>query len=146
MAKLTLSLGSNLGDRTEYLARARRLLTTRIGPIRYASPILETPAWGNTAQPDFLNQVVVIETALPPPLAAALHHLLDTTQAIEQALGRVRTEHWGPRTVDIDIIFIDDLHYTDDRLTVPHPLWQERSFVTDLLPPDPENEVGIDYP
>ena len=146
MAKLTLSLGSNLGDRSEYLTRARRLLADRLGPLRYASPILETPAWGNTAQPDFLNQVIVVETALPPPLAATLHSLLDTTQSIERELGRVRTSHWGPRTIDIDIIFCGGVRYEDDRIQIPHPLWRQRSFVTDLLPPDVERDAGVDYP
>lgn len=143
MAKLTLSLGSNLGDRTRHLAGAREKLAARLGPLIYLSPIIETPAWGNTAQPAFLNQVTVLKLTSPTPdelrgdnVRITLHRILDTTQSIEQALGRKRELHWGPRTIDIDLIFLDDLRYEDVRISLPHPWWQQRDFVTTILPPN----------
>lgn len=134
---LTLSLGTNLGDRHEILTSARRLIAARIGPIRHASAVSETAAWGVTDQPDFLNQVIVVEYALaPPPLRPQLHALLDLTQGIETDLGRERKTHWGPRTCDIDLIFFGDLRYEDERLSLPHPWWQERDFVGGIIKKD----------
>ncbi|THH41584.1 2-amino-4-hydroxy-6-hydroxymethyldihydropteridine diphosphokinase [Neolewinella litorea] len=139
MAKLTLSIGSNLGNREEILARARKALTAVLGPIRYASPVLETPPWGKEDQPSFLNQLLVVETAANlsgKGIRDELHRLLSSTQEIENKLGRQRDLHWGPRTIDIDLIFVDDLLYEDERISLPHPWWKQRSFVTDLLPDD----------
>ena len=138
MAKLTLSLGSNLGDRHELLAAARSQIAATLGALTYESPIVETPAWGNTDQPHFLNQLIVC--VLPPPdgtifRPAYLHAVLDRTQTIEASLGRHRTQHWGSRTIDVDLIFLEDIRYEDDRLSLPHPWWRQRAFVTDLLPP-----------
>lgn len=131
---LTLALGTNLGDRPARLAAARRLITERINPLVAASNVLETAAWGVTNQPDFLNQVVVAEYSLhPPPLRPQLHALLDLTQGIEAELGRQRRQHWGPRTCDIDLIFWGDLHYEDERLSLPHPWWKVREFVAPLV-------------
>lgn len=131
---LTLALGTNLGNRREILTSARRLITARIGPIRQASAVLETAAWGVTDQPDFLNQVIVVDyTLAPPPLRPQLHALLDLTQGIEADLGRERKTHWGPRTCDIDLIFLGDLRYEDERLSLPHPWWRERDFVAPLV-------------
>ncbi|WP_157975891.1 2-amino-4-hydroxy-6-hydroxymethyldihydropteridine diphosphokinase [Lewinella sp. IMCC34191] len=138
MAKLTLSLGSNEGNRDEHLQVARQALTERLGPVAYTSPVITTPPWGMTAQPDFRNQVIVLSIPDPnrgQPLKNYLHALLDQTQAIELEQGRTRDTHWGPRTLDIDMIFVDDLIYEDDRLSLPHPWWGHRSFVRDLLPP-----------
>ncbi|WP_420460203.1 2-amino-4-hydroxy-6-hydroxymethyldihydropteridine diphosphokinase [Neolewinella sp.] len=138
MAKLTLSLGSNLGARSNALAAAREAIDLRLGTITYRSAIIETKAWGNTHQPEFLNQLITCslgafgETAIEPTY---LHRVLDTTQSIEAQLGRVRDQPWGPRTIDIDLIFLDDIRYEDHRLSLPHPWWRQRAFVTDLLPP-----------
>ena len=132
---VTLALGTNLGDRAGLLAAARVLVEARIGPIVAASSELENPAWGLTDQPDFLNQVIVVHYGLtPPPLRPQLHRLLDLTQAIELELGRTRKQHWGPRSCDVDIVFVGDLRYEDERLSLPHPWWRERDFVRGLLP------------
>lgn len=138
-----MATGSNRGDRAEYLRRAKVLLTERIGPLRYASAVVETAAWGRTEQADFMNQVLVLElggaagAALRegPVSPAVLHDLLDRTQAIERALGRTRELHWGPRTLDVDLIFLGDVRYEGERLSLPHPWWRQRAFVRDLLPP-----------
>ena len=138
MAKLTLSLGSNLGDRHQLLTAARSKIAASLGLLTYESPIVETPAWGHTDQPNFLNQLVIC-TLYPidstTTLRTHLHALLDRTQAIEAELGRERTIHWGSRTIDIDLIFLQDIRYEDHRLSLPHPWWRQRPFVTDLLPP-----------
>ena len=137
MAKLTLSLGSNLGDRHANLAAACEQIALRLGSLVYQSVVIETPAWGKTDQPNFLNQLLVCTlTADSSSITdlAYLHQLLDTTQQVEANLGRLRTEHWGARTIDIDLIFLDDLRYEDHRLSLPHPWWRQRAFVRDLLP------------
>ncbi len=138
MAKLTLSLGSNVGDRQHFLREARRLLSDRLGKIAYESTVIETSPWGKPDQPAFLNQVITL--TCPPKSSGTslrdyLHGLLSTTQGIEAELGRERKVFWGPRTVDIDLIFVDDLTYEDERLSLPHPWWRHRPFVTALLPP-----------
>ncbi|MCP9235411.1 2-amino-4-hydroxy-6-hydroxymethyldihydropteridine diphosphokinase [Lewinella sp. JB7] len=146
MAKLTLSTGSNVGDREFYLARAGSLLEERLGTIVYRSEVIETAAWGYTEQSPFLNQVLVLEAEVEtsgPAIGPDLHRLLDITQAIEEELGRQRTLKWGPRTVDIDLIFVDDLRYEDERISLPHPWWRHRPFVTQLLPPDLMREQGV---
>lgn len=135
---ITLALGSNLGDRHATLASARRLISERIGPLRSASALLETRAWGVEDQPDFLNQVIVAEHdlgsaagAVGGSLKAKLLRLLDLTQGIETELGRERKTHWGPRTCDIDIIFAGNIRFESERLSLPHPWWAERAFVRD---------------
>lgn len=133
---VTIALGSNLGDRTDILARARQLVVERIGPILADSSLVNTPAWGMTEQPDFLNQVVVVsyqEQHTDLPLSARLHRLLDLSQSIETDLGRERKTHWGPRTCDLDLIFVDDLAYEDERLSLPHPWWSARDFVGGII-------------
>jgi para-aminobenzoate synthetase component I len=128
-----LGLGGNLGDRLAVLSEALGLLA-RAPEVRIArvSPVYETKAVGLTDQPDFLNLVVEVETTLTP------HTLLDVCLAIEQQLGRVRRERWGPRTLDIDVLLHADLTLSDNRLTLPHPRLHERAFVlaplADLAP------------
>ncbi|OAV45372.1 2-amino-4-hydroxy-6-hydroxymethyldihydropteridine diphosphokinase [Lewinella sp. 4G2] len=137
--QVTLALGTNLGDRPELLARARKAITETIGPITAATEEINTAAWGNTDQPDFLNQVITVQPTVfsahtgSLPLADQLHQLLATTQTIELDLGRDRKEHWGPRTCDIDIIFVDRIRFESDRLSLPHPWWREREFVGGLI-------------
>ena len=136
-----------MGDRAEFLTRARGLLADRLGREVYASAAVETAAWGPVAQADYLNQVIQLHIPgdlYGRPLRPELHRILDLTQAIEHDLGRVRAERWGPRTIDIDLIFLDDLVYEDERISLPHPWWYERSFVRDLLPPgslDPHGRI-----
>jgi 2-amino-4-hydroxy-6-hydroxymethyldihydropteridine diphosphokinase len=143
--QVTLALGSNLGDRHAILTKARQLIAERIGPVLEVSSLLETEAWGVTEQPDFLNQVIVVRYqpflgaaagAKEVSLKAVLHRLLDLTQSIETALGRQRKTHWGPRTCDVDIIFVDDLRYEDERLSLPHPWWAVREFVGGIIKAD----------
>ena len=117
-----------------------------MGPILHQTSIIETAAWGKTDQPDFLNQVVVLRPTVledrfltdglfpdAPSLTERLHDLLNETQLIEELLGRDRKDHWGPRTCDIDIIFVDRIRYEDDRLSLPHPWWRVRDFVGGLI-------------
>lgn len=96
------------------------------GSIVNESSIYETAAWGNTKQASFLNKVISIRTKLPPD------DLMKKLLEIEQELGRVRTEKYGPRTIDLDILFYDALIYHSAIVTLPHPAIQDRKFV--LIP------------
>ncbi len=118
-----LGLGGNLGAREKTL----RLAIERIKKIRgvellRVSSFYETAAWGLTNQPKFINAAVKISATLEPT------ELLDELQRIELELGRVRLEHWGARTIDIDILFIEGLKINSPRLTVPHKFLYERDF------------------
>lgn len=123
-----LGLGSNVGDREEYIEQAISLLkeTPGIKVIRRASNF-ETEAEGKTPQPLFINSAVEISTDLPPA------KLLEVTQSIEDTLGRERGVEWGPRTIDIDILLYGDTVVSDNDLTIPHPLMHERLFVLEPL-------------
>lgn len=123
MHTVYLSTGSNLGNRAEYLARAEEEITTFIGHIEAASSVIETAPWGKTDQPAFLNQVLKIKTRLPPLFL--MEQLLD----IEKDMGRNRNEKWGPRIIDIDILFFDNRIINQEHLRVPHPHLHEREFV-----------------
>ncbi len=119
-----LILGSNLGDKGDNLNQAATLISEKAGTIKKKSEIYVTAAWGNTNQPDFLNQAFLIETHLSAP------ELLDTLLMIEQELGRVRnTTKWAERTIDIDILFYNSDIIDSTNLKVPHPFMQERMFV-----------------
>ena len=119
------------------LHRATELLAERVGEVVALSKIYLTEAWGFQSEELFANQAVVVMTSLEP-LA-----LLDATQAIERELGRDRTleatvkqssgERYCSRTMDIDIMFYDDEVLSDPRLTIPHPLMQEREFALEPL-------------
>lgn len=137
---LTIALGTNLGDKDSNLSKARDLIRERIGPIVRESTVMTTKAWGVTEQPDFLNQVVVVSLdqhgfagVTASSIKVMLHHLLDITQSIEQTLGRERKTHWGARTIDLDLIFLDDIRYEDERISLPHPWWEVRDFVRELI-------------
>ncbi|QJD78543.1 2-amino-4-hydroxy-6-hydroxymethyldihydropteridine diphosphokinase [Spirosoma rhododendri] len=115
-------LGANLGDRVGTLARAVSLIGERVGRVVVQSSLYETAPWGVTDQPAFLNQVLAVDTALEPEAA------LVKTQAIEHELGRVRHEHWGARTIDIDLLYYGQLIWQSPTLTLPHPLLHQRRF------------------
>ena len=122
-----LGLGGNLGDRIKNLRAAIEMIKKISGvKLLKISSFYETEAWGVKNQPDYLNAAVKISTNLKPL------ELLDELQKIEIALGRVRLEHWGARTVDIDILLADNLQIDTERLKVPHPYLFERDFV--LIP------------
>jgi 2-amino-4-hydroxy-6-hydroxymethyldihydropteridine diphosphokinase len=119
-----LGLGSNVGDREEYIEQAIFLLekNPNIELIKHSANY-ETEAEGAPNQPPFLNAAVSIKTKLSP------HKLLEVCQEIESTLGRERELEWGPRTLDIDILMYDGEIVSDDKLQVPHPLMHERIFV-----------------
>lgn len=119
-----------MGQREEQLANATRLLGERCGTIIDSSALYETAPWGKTDQENFLNQALVLETSLNA------HELLKEVLAIETAMGRNRMEKFGPRTIDIDIIFFNHQIINDADLTLPHPEMARRRFVL-----EPLNEV-----
>ena len=117
-----LALGSNLGNRAANLAQAIDRLGERVR-VERTSPVYETEPWGVADQPSFLNQTAMGRTALSP------HELLRFVLSLEQMMGRVRGERFGPRLIDIDILFYDNLSLTSYSLTIPHPRLIERAFV-----------------
>lgn len=121
----TVILGSNSGNSLSYLQQARRLLENRIGKLICCSSIYETAPWGFQCEQNFLNQVCLLETSLTPEA------VLSTALEIEKELGRVRSEHcrYTSRTIDIDLLFCDDIILNTAILTLPHPRLAERNFV-----------------
>jgi 2-amino-4-hydroxy-6-hydroxymethyldihydropteridine diphosphokinase len=122
-----LGLGSNLGRREEKLAEAQAQLhcPPEISVLR-SSSFYETEPVGIKDQPDFLNSALEIQTSLSPQ--ALLKRILQT----EKKMGRIRTERWGPRVIDIDLLLYDELEVNEPDLIVPHPLLKERAFA--LIP------------
>jgi len=120
---IILALGTNIEPREQYLKDALAKIEDNNLKIILESSIYETPAWGGVADQNFLNMCIEIETELEA------YELLDTVQKIELELGRVRKEHWGNRTIDIDIITFNDLIFNDERLIVPHKYIHDRNFV-----------------
>lgn len=125
MSTVVLSLGANLGDREAALQSVLDAMPGSFHNIR-CSRVYETPPWGITDQPAFLNAVVVADTSLSPA------QVLEFAQQCEQAAHRTHDLRWGPRTLDVDVIAYDAVRQNDPRLTLPHPLAHERAFV--LLP------------
>ena len=124
MSRAYLGIGSNLGDRLGYLQLALDALAAVPGvAITAVSPVYETDPVGGPVQGDFLNAVVEVETSLEP------FGLLLAAQAAERTARRVRDEHWGPRTLDVDILLYDDVRLDDPDLVIPHPRMGERAFV-----------------
>jgi len=124
MSRAVLSIGSNLGDR---LANLRLALDAFRPWLVGVSPVYQTPPWGPVPQDDFLNAVLLVADA-----AASPREWLIRAQAAERAAGRVREIHWGPRTLDVDVIDVDGLESAEPELTLPHPRAAERAFV--LIP------------
>ena len=111
-----LLLGSNVGDRDSNLSRAIERISQSAGELLKVSRIYQTAAWGKIDQASFLNQAVYINTAHAPL------ELLTQLKNIEKEVGRVSTEKWGPRVIDIDILFYGSEIIQDPQLQVPHPL------------------------
>ncbi|WP_410537309.1 2-amino-4-hydroxy-6-hydroxymethyldihydropteridine diphosphokinase [Streptomyces sp. KL2] len=138
--RAVVALGSNLGNRMETLQGAIDALEETPGVrVRAVSPVYETEPWGVEpgSQPSYLNAVVLLRTTLPPG------SLLERAHAIEEAYARVRDEHWGPRTIDVDIVAYQDVVSDDPGLTLPHPRCHERAFV---LAPWHDVDPGAEVP
>jgi 2-amino-4-hydroxy-6-hydroxymethyldihydropteridine diphosphokinase len=129
-----LALGTNLGDRISNLRHALALLPPAV-TLSARSPVYETAPWGLSSQPDYLNMVVKGETGLPPLV------LLKFLKQLELEMGRLPSARYGPRLIDMDILFYDDLLLNTPELTLPHPRLQERAFV--LVP---LNDISPDLP
>jgi 2-amino-4-hydroxy-6-hydroxymethyldihydropteridine diphosphokinase len=126
MTIVYLLTGSNIGNSLGYLQQARSGIVSKVGEVVTASSIYKTEPWGKKDQQDFLNQVLEVKTNLSP------QDVLHTILAIELEMGRNRIEKWGPRVIDIDLLFYGNLVLNTQRLTIPHPLLHERRFT--LLP------------
>lgn len=122
MNELVLLLGSNLDDREQILLEASRQIENKIGQVTSRSKLYQTAAWGNEDQPIFLNQVLVVNTT------KSVRESLTITQEIELGMGRVRYERWGPRLIDIDILYYNALVLEEGDLVVPHPQMHKRRF------------------
>ena len=133
MNKVYLLLGGNINDRLANLNKAGQLLEKQVGKIIKFSGIYETASWGKTNQPDFLNQVIVIESDLTP------QQLMEQILSIENKMGRVRTEKNASRIIDIDILFFNEEIIETDSIIIPHPQIQNRIFVL-----HPLNELSPD--
>lgn len=140
MSRAVLSIGSNLGDR---LAHLQSVVDGLDGRVRAVSPVYETDAWGGVEQGPFLNAVVIAEDPDRGPA-----DWLRVGQEFETAAGRVRETHWGPRTLDVDIIVCSDgpeqIRSDDPQLTLPHPYAHLRAFV--LIPwlaADPDARLWV---
>lgn len=121
--EVVLSIGGNEGDRERFLASAREALSKQVILLKQ-SPIVESEAWGEVAKGgNFLNQCLLISTTLAPL------DLLRVTQQIEQDLGRTREQHWGNRTIDIDLLYYGNQVWDAPNLLLPHPYIAQRKFV-----------------
>ena len=122
--RTVIAMGSNLGDRLDYLQGGLDGLfdTPRISFLA-VSPVYQTAPVGGPKQPDYLNAVVIAETSMPAQA------VLERCLSLEDAFGRVRDERWGPRTLDLDLIIYGDEVSNGPGLTLPHPRAHERAFV-----------------
>ncbi len=132
-----LSLGSNEGNRMQWMQKAMVLLTENCGRIIAQSSVYETAAWGVQDQSDFLNMVIELETKHTP------EELLEEIHNIENQLGRQRNIKWGPRTLDIDILLFNEEIIKIPELTIPHPYLGQRLFT---LKPLSEIAPGYIHP
>jgi len=134
MNKAYLSLGSNEGNRKQWLAKALNLIETHSGEILQKSAVYKTAAWGITDQPEFLNMAISIRTS------KTAEQMLHSILSIETTLGRHRGVKWGPRIIDIDILFFNDDILDTPELVIPHPYMQERRFTL-----TPLADIAPDY-
>lgn len=131
---LVLHLGSNMGNRMDYLSNALKVLELEFGKALKISSIYETKAWGNANQSDFLNQAAIYETTILPQT------ILNTIKKLEIEIGRKPREHWHEREIDIDIIFYGNDIVKEQNLEIPHAQMHNRRFV--LVP---LNEICPEY-
>jgi 2-amino-4-hydroxy-6-hydroxymethyldihydropteridine diphosphokinase len=122
MINVFLLLGSNLGDRNLFLQQAIARIENDIAPVLKISSVYETQSWGKTDGPDYLNQVILLQTDVPAQI------ILQKILAIELFFGRKREGKWGSRTIDIDILFYGDEIINVEGLVVPHPELHNRRF------------------
>lgn len=134
MNRVYIAFGSNIGDRGKVIEEALRLIENRGFRIVKRSRVYETEPYGYTNQPSFLNGVLEVDTEL------SCREILKKLLQIEAELGRVREFHWGPRKIDLDIIFFNNEIYDEDDLKVPHPDMHNRGFVL-----GPLNEIAGDF-
>ncbi len=134
MNKAYLLIGGNEGERMDELARACRKIIEFCGPLIRRSSLYETAAWGKTDQAAFLNQALLLETSLTAP------SLMEMLLGIEEKMGRKRLEKYGPRIIDIDILFFNREIINLAGLVIPHPEIQNRRFAL-----EPMNEIASSY-
>lgn len=134
MNNVYLLTGGNLGDRAANLQQAANLIEQSAGTLVTFSSIYETAAWGIIDQPSFLNQVLLLQTDYKP------HDLLKKLLFIEEQMGRKRSVKFGPRIIDIDILFYNNQIIKSENLMIPHPEIQNRRFVLASL-----NEIASDF-
>ena len=123
MTIVHIGIGSNLGNREENCKKAIGLLLEKGITVTRMSSMIETEPWGVTDQQKFINTAVEAHTDMGP------EELLATLKKIEFAMGRLPSAKWGPRLVDLDILFYDDLVINTDNLEIPHPYIKDRDFV-----------------
>lgn len=134
MNKVYLLLGTNEGDRQGHLNQALEAIAQKCGNVLKRSSLYQTAAWGLKEQADFLNQALIIETNIAPS------QLLTELKEIEKETGRVKTVKWGPRVIDIDILFYGQDIVNLPDLTIPHPFIPQRRFTL-----APLNEIAPGY-
>lgn len=127
MQSVFLLLGSNLGNRPLFLREAIGYIEKEVAPILKASSVYETQSWGKSDAPDYLNQVILLESDLPAQT------ILKKILNIENILGRHREGKWGSRTIDIDILFYGDEVINGPGLQIPHPELHKRRFTLEPL-------------
>lgn len=125
--RAVISLGSNLGNRMSNLHTAVQLIKTTVGDVTAISSVYETDAWGITDQNSFFNQVLICNTPCSP------HELLKSLLSIEKQMGRVRKIKWGPRLIDLDVLFYNQVLINEPGLHIPHPQIQNRRFILEPL-------------
>lgn len=126
MTEAYLLLGSNQGDRAANIVKAVLKINRSVGEVVRQSALYQTAAWGNEEQPDFYNQAILVHTGLSPmDLLLILKH-------IEKETGRLPAEKWGPRVIDIDILFYGNETMEEPDLVIPHPFMEKRRFT--LMP------------
>ncbi|MBL0105188.1 MAG: 2-amino-4-hydroxy-6-hydroxymethyldihydropteridine diphosphokinase [Bacteroidetes bacterium] len=126
MSRAVILTGSNLGNLRAQLTQAAEEIERQVGKLNGCSAFYETAPWGNTEQPAFLNQVLIVETEF------SARTVLERLLKIENLMGRKRNEKWAPRTIDLDILFYNDDLINEADLVIPHPFIQERRFT--LIP------------